>query len=387
MSIRPSAAARRTPLRVLLVLFAIVTVVGPAQRALAAAPTTTAVYAAAFRGENGDLWVNGGSGDGDTGVAMAYDSHPAVVEVNAPSHGYQVVVAQQQGDPFPTVATVGPMGWRNLDLCIDQGTSPAAILDTSGATAVLRIVFQCDGDLLEDDLATTSDGHFSGSGQVRDLRLGIMRYTSPDVAVSGGSYQIAFQANTGDLWTRTSSLGSPWSNVVYKDTGLGMKAGTSPSVVAQATGGFQIAFQANTGILWTDGVAGRYKLFYGMDPASSPVLAVSIGSTPSDTSDFFAFQANTHHLWFVRWDFEFGATSPGTEDADTGLGMVPGTSPGMAGAPGPADTIELAFEASGTGHLWYGHWHEVSSSTGAGTFSRGDTGVAMSTFPATPAVG
>jgi hypothetical protein len=42
-------------------------------------------------------------------------------------------------------------------------------------------------------------------------------------ALSGGGYEIAFQANTGDLYTYSSATGSAHIT-------LGMKAGTSPSI-------------------------------------------------------------------------------------------------------------------------------------------------------------
>ncbi len=61
-----------------------------------------------------------------------------------------------------------------------------------------------------------------------------------------GGYEIAFQANTGILWTvLPNQSGVP----VGASTGLGMKAGTSPAI-AGVPGGTEIAFQANTGALW-----------------------------------------------------------------------------------------------------------------------------------------
>jgi hypothetical protein len=65
--------------------------------------------------------------------------------------------------------------------------------------------------------------------------------------------EIAFQANTGELWT--------WSiNKQPSGTGLGMAAGTSPSVASLSGLGLanhEIAFQANTGDLWTIGPFGQ----------------------------------------------------------------------------------------------------------------------------------
>jgi hypothetical protein len=53
-----------------------------------------------------------------------------------------------------------------------------------------------------------------------------------------------------------------------------MKAATSPSVAASATGGYQVAFQANTGNLYTyNSVTGAANLQQGMDNTTSPSIA------------------------------------------------------------------------------------------------------------------
>jgi hypothetical protein len=51
----------------------------------------------------------------------------------------------------------------------------------------------------------------------------MMGMTSPSItALSGGGYEMAFQANTGHLWS--------WGSVNKGDWGLGMKGTTSPSI-------------------------------------------------------------------------------------------------------------------------------------------------------------
>jgi hypothetical protein len=157
-----------------------------------------------------------------------------------------------------------------------------------------------------------------------DLRLGMMPGTSPAMArLPGGGYQIAFQANTGSLWT-TGSLGT-------RDLGLGMRSGTSPSIAAVA-GGYQIAFQANTGSLWTTGSLGTRDLGLGMRSGTSPSIAAVAGGYQ------IAFQANTGSLWTVG--------SLGTGDLK--LGMLAGTSPSIAAVAGG---YQIAFQAN-TGSLW-----------------------------------
>jgi hypothetical protein len=65
-----------------------------------------------------------------------------------------------------------------------------------------------------------------------------------------------------------------------------MTAGTSPSITALAGGGFEIAFQANTGALWTYGTASSGATDLGVNPRTSP----SIAGAPSGGYEA-AFQA------------------------------------------------------------------------------------------------
>jgi hypothetical protein len=46
--------------------------------------------------------------------------------------------------------------------------------------------------------------------------------TSPAITLLGGSYEVAFQANTGHLWTVGSDNHGDWGSV--------MSAGTSPTI-------------------------------------------------------------------------------------------------------------------------------------------------------------
>ena len=59
---------------------------------------------------------------------------------------------------------------------------------------------------------------------------------------------IAFQANTGDLWTWT---GTPGTTGYAAPAHLGMAPGTTPTITSLPNGQAAIAFQANTGDLWT----------------------------------------------------------------------------------------------------------------------------------------
>ena len=170
--------------------------------------------------------------------------------------------------------------------------------------------------------------------------LGMAAGTSPSIArLAGGGFQAAFQANTGHLWV-TGSAGTG-------DTGLGMAAGTSPSITALSGGGYQVAFQANTTHLWVTGSAGTGDTGLGMAANTSPSITALGGSYQ------VAFQANTTHLWVT------GAA--GT--ADTGLGMAANTSPSISQL--VTGGYQVAFQAN-TAHLW------VTGSAGTA-----DTGLGM----------
>jgi hypothetical protein len=54
-----------------------------------------------------------------------------------------------------------------------------------------------------------------------------------------------------------------------------MAAGTSPSVAALSGGDFEVAFHANTGNLWTLGPSGNLNRRLGMAQSTSPSVAGS----------------------------------------------------------------------------------------------------------------
>jgi hypothetical protein len=148
-----------------------------------------------------------------------------------------------------------------------------------------------------------------GSSNHGSWGLGMMAGTSPSVAnLANGGYEVAFQANTGSLWTVGADNHDAW--------GLGMAAGTSPSITALAGGGYEVAFQASTGSLWTVGSAGNTNWGLGMAAGTSPAITgLANGSYEA------AFQANTGSLWTV-----------GSDNHDAwGLGMAAGTSPAITG--------------------------------------------------------
>ena len=175
--------------------------------------------------------------------------------------------------------------------------------------------------------ANTGSLWTTGPGGNANWQLGMMPGTSPAIAgLSTGGYAVAFQANTGSLW-----IAGPGGCVNRQ---LGMMPGTSPAITALTGGGFEVAFQANTGALWTVGSAGNTAWPLGMKSRTSPGIAGLAGGGFE-----VAFQANTGALWTVG---SAGNTA-------WPLGMAAGTSPGITGL--PAGGLEVAFQAN-TGALW-----------------------------------
>jgi hypothetical protein len=165
----------------------------------------------------------------------------------------------------------------------------------------------------------------SGTGTTH-LNLGMMVGTSPSIAslsTTNNSNQVAFQANTGDLWT-AGTLGTG-------DLFLGMMPNTNPSIVA-LNGSYEIAFQANTGTLWTTGTLGTHNWQLPMNHRSSPSMTVVNGTLE------IAYQDSNNLLQVLSGNrVVFGLGFP----------MMPNTSPSIAalGTPGsPATGYEVAFQ-------------------------------------------
>jgi hypothetical protein len=86
--------------------------------------------------------------------------------------------------------------------------------------------------------------------------------TSPSItALASGGFQVAFQANTTDLWTVGDAGDQDWK--------LGMMPGTNPAIAASGSS-FEVRFQANTGSLWRAGAGGSGAMNLGMLGATSP---------------------------------------------------------------------------------------------------------------------
>jgi hypothetical protein len=213
----------------------------------------------------------------------------------------------------------------------------------------------------------------------------------------GVGAEVAFQANTGSLWSTGTDNHGNWAQE--------MKPGTSPSITVLPSGGYEMAYQDNNGHLWTTGTAGTTEwglanVMVGTSPAITDLygggyevayqdntgILQTVGSGPgSDSKDWgagmkvgtspaityqaggyeIAFQANTGHLWTC------GSTS---SCGDSGLGMMAGTSPAITSLAGGG--YEMAFQAN-TGNLW-----SVGSGGGSDNHGNWNLGMKAGTSPA-----
>jgi hypothetical protein len=144
--------------------------------------------------------------------------------------------------------------------------------------------------------------------------LGMAAGTSPSLVESpDGSWLSAFQDNFHQLYLRNSA----GDNTV---TGLGMAPGTSPSLVELADGSWLVAINDNHDQLYLRNSAGdNLDTGLGMAPGTSPSLVESPGG-----GWLVAFQDNLHQVYLRN--------SAGNNTV-TGLGMAPRTSPSLAESP------------------------------------------------------
>lgn len=212
--------------------------------------------------------------------------------------GVELAYINTAGD----VITLGNDGGGNWGRA-QPGTSPS--ITDIGLGDTYEVAFQnAAGNLV-------TVGPFDDHGP---WALGMMAGTSPAItALTDGGYQVAFQANTGSLWTVHSGAAGG------RNLALGMMAGTNPAITLQPNGSYEIAFQANTGVLWTvssDAMGHNWNL--GMKPGTSPAIT----NGPTGGNFEIAFQANTGQVWTVgednhnAWNSD-NSTMPGTNPSIT----------------------------------------------------------------------
>jgi len=271
-------------------------------------------YVLAFQANTGKLIINRGVPQAglDTGFGMMVDTNPAIAV--ARDGGYTEIAFHSNNGRLMITDGLGKPP-RDLNVALKPGTSPAmprlgGKVAYHSANGTLGSIFLTPNNRLPDDT------HF-----------GMAINTSPSIAkrytnAFDFTLMIAFQANTGNLFTATGRVRDG------VDTQLGMMAGTSPSIVYLADGTLLIAFQANVGRLFTTkGLPSQaFDTGFQMNRASSPAIVLLRDGTP-----LIAFQAPNGHLMTTQGNFAVAV--------DTQLGMMAGTTPGIDTERAPVPTI------------------------------------------------
>ena len=239
-----------------------------------------------FQANTGDLWTTGSGGHGDSGVGMAAGTSPAV-------NRYGVIAFQANTGVLWNVDPV-PEALSNYGLAEGMAAGTSPYIDSYGG-----ISFQASGGLLSgwpiDDgsnltmAAGTSpsgndEGYGAAQGSNGDLWTGVSDYTDQQLAMAAGTSpavndvgfvgdghtgEVAFQGSNGDLWI-TGSHGTG-------DAHLKMMPGTSPSI----DDGGEVAFQGNNGDLWIWKLgSSAVDLGLGMMAGTSPSISRDPGSIP-----------------------------------------------------------------------------------------------------------
>jgi hypothetical protein len=271
-----------------------------------------------------------------TNLGLDPGTHPSIA-----SNGSTYVVAFQANGNFLSI--LGPSGFQNLGLGMMPGTSPAITIMQNGA---YEIAFQANTGTL---WTVSNAGGGGNTGQPMNPK------SSPSITAqnAGPGYQIAYERSDNGLWTYGVSSGF---------SSFFMQPGTSPAIAAPQGGGWEVAFQAsNTSLGVYGNAATNPNLGLGMDPASSPAITGVIG--PSGSVGFsVAFQANTHVLWT--------AGAYGTRNLNQP--MAPGTNPSITGIKAPACGVvthvpETGFDTSfeGPDGLLHGETDTISPASGA----------------------
>jgi hypothetical protein len=264
-----------------------------------AADAATPGYEIAFQANTGVLWFAGDTGAESTGASMTAGTSPNIA-VTGPDDF--ISVFQDAGTLWSAAGTGTPGSWG---LAMAPGTDPAVI-------------------------------------------------ELPEQGSLSGGVEMAYQGTNGDLWL--------YGRAAEGDTGLGMLAGTSPSITNLQSGGYQVAFQASTGVLWTMGTDGTYNTGEAMAAGTSPVITDINDNTytSNENTYFVSIQTSGGTLLNLNW-----VASNDVLLNSTGLAMAPGTSPSVVDYEFTNNPL-IAFQG-GNGHIWMTQY----------TYSGSDTGLAI----------
>ncbi|MGW0971990.1 hypothetical protein [Streptomyces sp. NPDC002516] len=250
------------------------------------------------------------------GTSPAISVNPGGGPLQTYFHSPESANLLMQNKPFHSVST---------NVRIASSSSPASETNPSGSLTKAAAV--ADDHFLRQ---STNGSPFSSEG----VSVPVAINTSPSVAVSASDAAIAVNGGNGDLMVTRSS------DHTVNDTGLAIKAGTSPSITAMTTGGFLTAYVSPDGTLNVLGPTGtNFPLGQKVADNSNPAIAADnhgnwkIAYVAENhflsTYDYVA-ATNSNHVVHSSAIVK-AATSPAIAAVTTSVGAPP-TNPGTPAA-------------------------------------------------------
>jgi len=263
----------------------------------------------------------------DTGVGVAADSSPAGVQAPGST---SMVVFKRDSDGLLWEIGLGHVLRRiGSGFGVAAGTSPA--VTRRGTSNV--IAFQAAG--------TGNLWYVDDVDQIpHDTGIKMAPGTSPAITTTnaGSGVAIVFKNNSDGLLYRLD----PGFDLRFAANGLGVAAGTSPSIAPSTIAGrFEVAFQAagSGNLWWVDENNLGHDTGIKMAPNTSPAIALLDNGQVE-----IVFKRDSDGL---LWRFD---TANGPRLAANGLGVAPGTSPAITQMTN--GRFAIAFQAAGFSDLW-----------------------------------
>jgi hypothetical protein len=302
------------------------------------------LYATAFRGSNGHLWIDSSFQyvfAGDTGGAVVPGTSPAIARrVSGTSTGYVVAFQGNPNNHLWLTQSMGSKSQTGTDTLSSMApnTSPSIATLTDNTFAV---AYQSPQNELWLYLSSGSKIHAictPPSGYCK-MNPG----TNPSIApLPDGSYEVVFEAPPDAQKNTFLSSYSPSSGYGYTGNWyFGMLSGTSPSITWTPNyDDWAVAFNSNVNNLWiVDDWSFQDQSNRAMAGGSSPSIAYNSASTY-----IVAYQTPSFQL--CTWAY-YGGAGTGC----TGLTMKQYTSPSISAS---ADATRYMIAAQGAdGYLYY----------------------------------
>ncbi|MGW0969989.1 hypothetical protein [Streptomyces sp. NPDC002516] len=227
---------------------------------------------------------------------------------------------------------------NSMGFQVAASSSPAVAWNTSGSIKKVAVV-GADGFLKQ----STNGSAFSSEG----VNVAVAPGTSPAVAAGPSDAMIAVNSAGGDLLLNRSSDKSA------NDTGLALRAGSSPSITSVTTGGFLTTYVSPDGMLNVVGPTGtNFPLGQKVVANSNPVITADnnggwrIAFNSTDNNRLATYDSVTSR--FTHWSQEL---APGTSPSIAFVKQTvsPTTPPPTTPPPSTTATLELSKQNPGVG--------------------------------------